>query len=236
MKFLILPFLAALLVLSGCATQPTRDLTEFRRHQPKSIVVLPPLNESTDINASVSVYTTVTRPLAELGYYVFPIGLVDTFLKENGCPTPNEMHQVAPHKLREVFGADAVLYITVQKYGSKYVVIANTTIVQAKAKLVDTLTGTELWQGRVEFVQGGNSGLIEALVGQVINKLTDQAHTVAFQASYLLLTSPDRGIPLGPRHPKFFEERPSDTLAQPQPQPQPQPKPKTEPVPPLRFK
>ncbi len=39
------------------------------------------------------------------------------------------MHQVPLDKITDVFGADAVLYVTVKQYGSKYQIITSTTIV-----------------------------------------------------------------------------------------------------------
>jgi len=37
----------------------------------------------------------------------------------------------------------------------------------------------------------------------VINKMTDQAHNAAFQASWILLANPNTGLLKGPRHPEF---------------------------------
>ena len=205
---LIFPALLALL-LSGCGTVPPKDYTEFRKHQPKSILVLPPQNEATDIIAGYSMLTTTTRPLSEMGYYVFPVVMVDQLLKENGLPTAAEMHQAPLNKLHEVFGADAVLYITVEKYGTKYQVINSVTYVYARAKLVDCQTGIVLWEDRVALQVGGNSGqdpiasLVGAVIDQVVNKMTDQAHVTAFQASAILLTNPKTGLLKGPRHPEF---------------------------------
>lgn len=200
--------LAALLTLlgtSGCVTVPPKDYTEFRKSRPRSILVLPPINESTDVKATYSVLTTTTRPLAEMGYYVVPVVMADQMLKENGLTVTNDMHAAPLAKLREVFGADAVLYLTVSQYGSKYMVIASNTTVQVRGKLVDARTGTQIWEGTAVAVAGGQSGLIEALVTQVMNKLTDQAHIVAAMASVQLVMAPgraDQGLLKGPKHPE----------------------------------
>ena len=42
----------------------------------------------------------------------------DEFMKQNGMPTPGEMHQIAPQKLHRVFGADAILYLVIEKWES----------------------------------------------------------------------------------------------------------------------
>lgn len=202
MKARLCPLLASLALLTGCVTVPPKDYTEFRRSNPRSILVLPPVNESTEVIAPYSLLTTTTHPLAELGYYVVPVVMVDALLKENGLGLPAEMHQAPLAKLQEIFGADAVLYITIEKYGSKYQLIASNTYVHTRAKLVDARSGTTLWEGRTQTVYSGQSGFLEALVEQVLNKLVDQAHQVAGMASYQLLTIPGQGLPYGPRHPE----------------------------------
>ena len=129
-RLLILGLLSTVVALSGCVTKPY-DYTNFRAHPPRSILVLPPLNESTDTRGTYGYLSTVTMPLAEMGYYVFPVVVVDQYMKENGLPGAGEMHQVPLDKIRDIIGADAVLYITLKQYGSKYQVLTSTTIVTA---------------------------------------------------------------------------------------------------------
>ena len=97
--------------LAGCAAPKKTDYTAFRQAKPASILVLPPLNESPDVNATFSVLAQATYPLAEAGYYVMPVTLVAETFHQNGLSNPPEMHAVAPTKLKEIFGADTALYI-----------------------------------------------------------------------------------------------------------------------------
>ena len=204
--------LAALvaLLLTGCAVKPY-DYTNFRAHRPRSIVVLPPLNESTAVEATWGYLSTVTRPLAERGYYVFPIAVVDQFLKENGLPTAGEMHQAPLDKVREILGADAVLFITVEQYGSKYQLINTATTVAARARLVDTRTGTLLWEGRRVVRQDSSAGqsnliamLVAAAVTQIVNTSVDAAHGVSRTTNAVLFHTKDQGLLLGPYHPEYL--------------------------------
>lgn len=203
-------FLIALLV--GCATGKGPDRSALRQSKPRSIVVLPPLNNTPDVRASYSFMSTVTFPLAELGYYVFPVAMVDQTFKENGLPDPGEMHQVPLKKLAEIFGADAALYITVDRYGAEYQVFNSSIIVSARAKLIDTRTGDLLWEGQASAssseASGGNSGslldmLVASLIQQVINSAGNQGHTIARMTSARLLTVKPDGLLYGPRSPLF---------------------------------
>lgn len=197
----------AALALAGCATEPY-DYTNYREHMPRSIVVLPPLNNSMDLNGTYSYLSTVTRPLAELGYYVFPVEVVDQFLKENGMPTSGEMHQVPLNKVAEIMGADAVLYTTLEQYGTKYQVLNSATVVEVKARLVDTRTGILLWEGHSILQQNSGSGsllgdLISAALTQTLNASTDAAHTLCWQVNHSLFYTPDHGLLHGPYNPEY---------------------------------
>ena len=194
---------------SGCQTVKTYDYTNFRAHPPRSILVLPPLNESTAIEATYGYLTTVTRPVAERGYYVFPVAVVDQFMKENGLPTANEMHEAPLAKIAEITGADAVLFLDLKQYGAHYQVLSSVVTVEVFAKLVDTRTGILLWEGHGVAQQGsGGSGnilgdLISAAITQALNKHTDRAHQVSRLANANLFYPEQTGLPYGPYSPKY---------------------------------
>jgi hypothetical protein len=198
--------LPLIVLLAGCASKPY-DYTNFRAYPPRSLLVLTPLNESTDIRGTYGYLSSVSKPLAEMGYYVYPVAVVDQYMKENGLPTAGEMQQVPLAKLREIFGADAVLYLKIKNYGSKYKLITSTTIVSAEGKLVDLKSGTVLWAGAATVEQSSSSDnliadLIVAAVDQAINSSTDQAHNLGYQANVMMFSTKDHGLLYGPYFPK----------------------------------
>lgn len=205
------------LLITACATPTKWDYTAYRQSKPHSILVLPPLNNSPDIQATYSVLSTVTQPLAEAGYYVFPVTLVDQTFKENGLLNPGEMHQAPLEKIREIFGADAALYITVTQYGGSYQLLSSDVVVTAQAKLVDTRTGQLLWAGMASASDnegGSNSGglggmLVAALVKQVINNVAGdkQSHRIARITSNRLLAPGPNGLLYGPRSPLYEQQQ-----------------------------
>lgn len=75
--------LALALLATGCSTgnKKSTDYSAFRESKPRSILVLPPKNQSPDVNASNSLLSVVTMPLAESGYYVFPVAVVSETFK-----------------------------------------------------------------------------------------------------------------------------------------------------------
>ncbi|MGE8412165.1 MAG: DUF799 domain-containing protein [Pseudomonas sp.] len=204
--------LLAVSLLVGCAAPKTVDYAAYKQARPKSILVLPPLNESPDIKATYSMLSQVTLPLAEAGYYVMPIAVVDETFRHNGLTNPADIHGLPPAKLNEIFGADAGLYITVKEYGTSYMLISSETAVTASATLVDLKTGTTLWTGtaRASSEEGNNNSgglvgmLITAAVKQIINTSTDAGHPIAGITSQRLLSAGQHnGLLYGPHSPKY---------------------------------
>lgn len=199
--------------VTGCAVnkQPY-DYTAFKQSRPASILVIPPLNDSPDVAATYSMLSQVTLPLAEAGYYVFPVSLVDETFRQNGLVNPAEMNEVKLQKLREIFGADAALYIRIKHYGTTYVVLSSESRVTADATLVDLRTEQVLWKGSAtassaegRSSSGGLVGLlVQAVVSQIVESSTNRSHPVAGVASYRLLAAGmPNGMLYGPRSPKY---------------------------------
>ncbi|AUG98841.1 DUF799 domain-containing protein [Pectobacteriaceae bacterium CE70] len=215
-RFLAFVSLAGVLVLTGCAKPVSYDYTAFKQSKPKSILVLPPLNHSPDINAGASFLTQVTYPLAESGYYVLPIAVVDETFKQNGLMTAQDIQAVNVSRLHQIFGADAALYLDITDYGSKYQVINSETRVTANARLVDLRTGKALWKGAAtastnEDQSNSNNGiiglLVQAAINQIANTITDKGHDIAGITSARLLTAGGPGhILYGPRSPLYGKD------------------------------
>ena len=206
---------AALLVGASCQSAgEAYDYGPYLAHMPRSILVLPPLDRTAEVAAPYEYLSTVTRPLAERGYYVFPVAMVDGILKENGLPTPGEMHQISLAKIDEVFGADAVLYLLVTKWGTTYQVLDSPTTVAVEARLVDVGSGAELWRGSAEAAESSNNGgggiggmLVGALVNQLASSVHDRSADVARGMNAGLYANASRGLLLGHRHPEFAADQ-----------------------------
>ncbi|ENO91305.1 hypothetical protein C662_17233 [Thauera sp. 28] len=206
---------AAALIATGCATPTPYDYSAFKQSRPASILVLPPLNSSPDVAATYSMLSQVTLPLAESGYYVLPVSLVDETFRQNGLYNPPEMHEVAPQKLREIFGADAALYINIKQYGTSYAVLASESRVTAEARLVDLRSGQSLWQGEAtassaegRSSSGGLVGLlVQAVVAQIVESVTNKSHPIAgITSNRLLAAGRPSGMLYGPRSPNYQKD------------------------------
>ncbi len=210
--------LTSLLVVAlagGCTQKTPRDYSAFVRHDPRSILVLPPVNTTADVEASDLFLATVTQPLAEQGYYVFPILVVDQVMKSNGAPTPGDMHSVSWRKLGEIFGADAVLYVVINDWNTSYIGIATTTMVRINYRLVDVRTGQVLWS---RMVSAGESSaayttgedpftmafsVFMAQVQAIGAAVSDPEVKFARKANREAFQDAKDGLLPGPRHPAY---------------------------------
>lgn len=201
------------LLMGACANKPPYDYTAFKQSRPKSMLVLPPVNDSTEVNATSGVMATASMPLSEAGYYVMPVTLVDETFKQNGLTTATDIQEVSAAKLREIFGADAAVYMRVKQYGTKYLVFGSDTRVTVEGKIVDLRSGSVIWAGSAtassQESDGGNQAglvglLVKAVVSQIIGTATDASFNYAGVANQRLLGAPMKnGILYGPRSPNY---------------------------------
>ncbi len=219
-RLLAAHFLLALIILTGCSHTPPApyDYSNFKASNPRSILVLPPVNQTPDVRASQSLLSQVTLPLAESGYYVLPVSLVDETLRENGITEAAIAHELPHKKLREIFGADAALYIKITAYGTVYQVLNSHTTVSAEASLVDLQTQKLLWSGSATAStaeqqnqqQGLLAMVINAAIQQIANTVNEKSHEMAGVTSQRLLRAGgSKGLLYGPRSAHYEIQRAS---------------------------
>ena len=192
-------------LLSGCQTVQPYDYTNLKASKPKSILVLPPINNSVEVTAPYSFLSTISRPLAEKGYYVFPVSVIDAFMKENGLPTSFEMHSVPTAEIYKQTHADSILYVTINEWGQSYQLLASNTVVDSTAKLVDAQTGTLLWESRFHYVLASGDGgaglvgmLVNAVVAQIAGSIIDETPRANRFANQIALNHSQTGLLPGP--------------------------------------
>jgi hypothetical protein len=222
MKRIHMSFIAVFVMLSSACVSlpPAYDYSAFRNSDPQSIIILPPTNQSTEVIAPFSVMTQMSVPIAESGFYVFPVALVNQTFQNNGLTEANDIQAVPIAKIHEIFGADAALYIDIQEYGTSYVVISSNTVVTVTARLIDLKTGALLWQGISSASSAenrGNSGgglvgmLVEAAVNQIVETVSDTGFVISAIASNRLVSSEiHNGLLHGPRSPKYGQPATSE--------------------------
>ena len=204
MRFLLVVLIASTIV--GCATpKAPPDFSAFRAAAPRSILVVPIINKSLEIDASNYVLTTLAVPLAEKGYYVFPVNTVKYVLEQEGFYEPERVQQERPADLAQFFDADAVLFVTISRWDAQYAILTTAVTVELSYKMYDR-NGQEIWQAEklVQYSPQQQSGghplaaLIAAAISAVITKAAPNYMPLARQANTQVLILEPTAIPDGP--------------------------------------
>jgi hypothetical protein len=156
-----------LLLLSGCQTVQVTKGEAFPKmygEKPASILVVPAINLTTAADAAALYSTTIAMPLAESGYYVFSIPFIEQFLHREGITDGEQVSRIPLSKFKEMFDADAVLFVTLNSWDTNYYVTGGNVTVGAKFELKSTSSSEKLWQYDDVVVHNtsGNSGNIIA--------------------------------------------------------------------------
>jgi hypothetical protein len=200
-------------VLAGCATAPaTKDYSAFRGEAPRSILVVPALNNTLNVPAPDFFLSTISRPFAERGYYVFPAYMVKRVMEDDGLSDAGLVHKADASKFSRLFGCDAVLFVTIQQWDSKYMVITTQTTVRFDYVLKSCKTGATLWddsQAMVYSPSGSSSGnpladLIAKAIIAAVEKGAPNYMPLTIQANALAAGAPGRGVPAGPYQPAQY--------------------------------
>jgi hypothetical protein len=218
---LLLVFVFLSFILSACAPKPLKKCDVFPRmydEQPLSILVLPPVNETTAADAKEYYATTIAEPLSLSGYYVFPIEVISDILKSEGAYDTEMLLNAPPGKFKEYFGADGVMYIRITKWDTAYYVIGGNVTVGAHCLLKSTTSGDTLWEydGVVVYDTsarssgGGLGGLIAQIIITAIQTATTDYVPVARQVNYRILQT----MPAGKYNPRCGMDRDDPVVVQ----------------------
>jgi hypothetical protein len=206
MKFGNLCLCLLVAMLTGCAGAPIKkDLSAFNTAAPRSILVVPAINKSLDVDAPNYLLSTLTVPLAEKGFYVFPVNTAKFILEQEGFYEGEQIHRQPPEALAKLFDADAVLYVTINRWDAQYAFIAATVTVEFDYRMVSR-NGTEIWKATQKMQyspQNNNSGsplamLITAAINAAVTRAAPNYLPLTQQANQIVFVLGPDAIPDGP--------------------------------------
>lgn len=209
-----IPLLLVILVLAGCGPRMVSKIDKFPmmyEEKPASVLILPPINESTAADAKMYYSTTIQEPLSFCGYYVFPYEVTTEMLAMEGIHDAEQLRDTPLTKFREYFGADAVLVTTIKRWDLAYIVIASTLTVSVDCELKSTKSEQVLWRYNGTVVVdlsggssgGGIAGLIAKVVVTALSSAVADYVPHARVANYRALGS----MPYGRYHPAHMSDQ-----------------------------
>ncbi len=193
----------------GVSNQLTREsqYATMYENMPVTILVMPPINNTSNVEAKDLLYTSISRPLAEAGYYVIsPLLAMDVLKAESAYDA--ELFIDRPLTMfRDYFGADAVVFSEIDDWTKRGFGI-DTKI----RYIIKSATSGEVLFDRscdlylnLQQNSGGTSALsqlVDLAVSAIATALTD--HIVAARkANYYIF----RDIPRGKYSPDYLQDK-----------------------------
>jgi len=166
-NFIILA--VAALLMTSCAQQITRgdQYAKMYEEKPLAIVVMPPINQTTHVEAKDYFYTTLYTPLCEKGYYVYsPMLTMDMFQTESAYDA-EQFIEADLSQFRNVLGADAAIFTIIKSWKRNN--IGGTVTAGVEYIIRSTKTGETLYkrEGLIKVdtsVSSGGGGLLGGLI------------------------------------------------------------------------
>ena len=173
---------------------------------------MPPINNSTNVEAKDLLYTSISRPLVEAGYYVIPPLLAMDVLKAESA-YDSEMFFDAPLSVfNNYFGADAVVFSVIDTWAKKGLGIETKIRYVIKSAYTNEILFDRSCDLYLDLsVDSGADGLLGALVdlaASAINTAATDHITAARKANYFIL----RDIPRGKYSPEYMLDK--ETIAE----------------------
>ena len=171
MRMFIIMAVTALLMTS-CAQQITRgdQYAKMYEEKPMAIVVMPPINQTTHVEAKDYFYTTLYTPLCEKGYYVYSPMLTMVMSQTESAYDAEQFIEADLSQFRNILGADAAIFTIIKSWKRNN--LGGTLTAGVEYIMRSTKTGETLYkrEGLIKVdtsVSSSGGGLLGGLVNIV---------------------------------------------------------------------
>ena len=191
--------MTALVCSCGTANRITREsqYAAMYENMPVTVLVMPPINNTSNVEAKDLLYTSISRPLAEAGYYVISPLLAMDILKAESAYDAELFIDSPLTAFRNYFGADAVVFSQIDTWTKRGFGIDTKIRYIIKSTLSNEIIFDRSCDLHLDLQQnsGGNSALsalVDLAVSAISTATTD--HIVAARkANYFIFSDMPRG-------------------------------------------
>ena len=198
-RFIILTMACCLLASCGIGSSYTRgsQYAKMYEEKPITLLVMPPINNSTNVEAKDLLYTSISRPLVEAGYYVIsPLVAMDVMKAESAYDS--ELFFDAPlNVFNNYFGADAVVFSVIDSWNKKGLGIQTKLRYVIKSAYTNEVLFDRSCDLYLDLSINSNSGtllgILVDLAASAINTAATDHIIAARQANYFIMNDIPRG-------------------------------------------
>ena len=181
MRSYLLIITISTLIFASCSTSKLTKSSAYKgmySEQPLSVLIMPPINRSTNVEAKEFFHATLNVPVANGGYYVIPPFLSMEILKRESAYDSELFLNQSLEKFNEVFDADIVLFTIIHKWdkstiGAKVKVEIEYVLKSTTSnEILYTRHGNIIYNASVSTNAGGLAGLIADIALSAVNTAT----------------------------------------------------------------
>lgn len=207
-----------MLTQTSCTVSISSNLTrgeaysKMYEENPASILVMPPINNTNNVEAKDLLYTSISQHIAEAGYYVIsPVMAMDVFKNESAYDAEYFIHS-SLRKFKEYFGADAVVFAVIDKWAKEgfqihtvisYIVKSTTT----NEILFERSCDMTLNLMKTSSYGNGLAGALAGALADVIVSAIDVATTEHIEAARIANMNVFNDIPFGKYSPLYLQDK-----------------------------
>ena len=209
-KYICLLITSFILSSCGLGNMVTRETqySKMYEEKPVTLLVMPPINNSANVEAKDLLYTSISRPLIEAGYYVISPLLAMDILKAESAYDSENFFDAPLTAFHNFFGADAVVFSVIDAWAKKGMGIQTKiryVIKSARTNEILFDRSCDLYLDlSIDSDSRGSalSALIDLAASAINTAVTD--HIVAARkANYYIL----RDIPRGKYSPDYMQDK-----------------------------
>jgi hypothetical protein len=205
MKHPIYILLSAAFLMFSCGTtsklKKSQAYKEIYNEKPLSVLIMPPINRSTFVDAKEYLHTTLNVPVINAGYYVIPPFLsMEILKKESAYDSELFIKNPSLKIFNKIFGADLALFTIINKWDKSS--LASQVTVEIEYIFKSTHTNEIVYSriGTISYNTSISSGnIFVSIVASAINTAVTKYVDVARASNNYIFTD----LPKGKYSPKY---------------------------------
>jgi hypothetical protein len=189
-------------LISSCSGLPIQTKAEaypamYGDKKPLSVLVIPAINNSTAAEATDFFNVTITEPLSNVGYYTMPVEIVKDIFQKEGIVDSTMIKGLPTSIFKKNFGADAVLFVTINKWDKQYIVLAGNVSVSMDYVMLSTETSEVIWSysatQTIDTTAESSGFIMLDIISTAITTATTDYVPIAKQVNYQAFTALPHG-------------------------------------------
>lgn len=176
---------------------------------PLIMLIMPPINNSTAVDAKDYFYTTMTVPIAEAGYYVLPPAMTMATLQRESAYDSERFIDGDLSKFGQIFGADVAVFTIINSWNKS--IIGSTITIELEYIFKSTKTNEVLFHRQAKIKCDTSTGMKgNGLLGTLLVATADAVRTAASDYVSVAVMCNETAlsdIPYGKYHPAHKSDK-----------------------------